>query len=145
MVPMKERHGDRQPGDDEVVIDLAHRAGERPAVGEVHEAAVEVSKSVMPPENRSGRESTAYHGSPWVAAVGGGGQEQNLGGGVEADPEDDADEEHVPGLGDRPHEPAEEPVHQAAGLELALELLLVEEPLAHPAEHLQDAGETPRG
>src|SRR5271157_2056365 len=36
-----ERRADGQPGDDQVVVDLADRPGERPAVGEVHEQAVQ--------------------------------------------------------------------------------------------------------
>ncbi len=36
-----ERGADGQPGDDQVVVDLADRPGERPAVGEVHEQAVQ--------------------------------------------------------------------------------------------------------
>ena len=40
-----QRDGDRQPGDGDVVVDLAHRLGERPAVGEVHEAAVDASRA----------------------------------------------------------------------------------------------------
>ena len=41
MVPMMNADGDGQPGDDQVVVDLADRPGERPAVGEVHEQAVQ--------------------------------------------------------------------------------------------------------
>src|SRR5580700_10584111 len=39
--PDQERDRDGQAGDDQVVVDLAHRLGERPAIGEVHEAPVQ--------------------------------------------------------------------------------------------------------
>ena len=41
MVADEERDEHRQPGDGDVVVDLADRPGEGPAVGEVHEAAVD--------------------------------------------------------------------------------------------------------
>jgi hypothetical protein len=45
----------------------------------------------------------------------------------------------VPRLAHRPGQAAEEPVHEAALVELVLELLLVVLAAAHLAEHLDDA------
>src|SRR5260370_5732382 len=45
----EERHGNGQAGDDQVVVHLADRAGERPSVGEVHEAAVGGVEQGYPP------------------------------------------------------------------------------------------------
>src|ERR1700682_6251260 len=39
--PDQHRDRDRQSGDGDVVVDLAHRLGECPAVGKVHERAIE--------------------------------------------------------------------------------------------------------
>jgi len=65
----------------------------------------------------------------------------DLGGGVEPDAEHQAHEVQLPGVVDGLHEPAEEPVHQPAGLQLGFQLLLVVGAGAHLAEHLEDAGQ----
>ena len=137
----EERDGDGQAGDDQVVVDLTDRAGERPAVGEVHEAPVQGVEQGHPPGEQQRQGQDRVPRQALGGGRGGGGEQQDLGGSVEADPEDQPDEEHVPGLGDRAHEPAEEAPHHAAGLQLALELGLVEQARAQAAEHLEDPGQ----
>ncbi len=137
----EERHHDGQAGDDQVVVDLADGAREGPAVGEVHEAAVGGVEQGHPPGEQ---QRQRQHGVPGQALGGrcrGGRQQQDLGGGVEAEPEDQPDQEHVPGLGDRPHEPAEETPHHAPGLQLAFEFRLIEVAGPQAPEHLENPGE----
>ena len=100
-----------------------------------------VSNRVMPAGEQQRQRQHRIPRQALGRGGGGGGEQEHLGGGVEPDPEHDPDEEHVPGLGDRAHEPAEEPPHQPAGLQLALEFVLVEQALPHAAEDLDDAGQ----
>ena len=134
-----EGRADGQPGNDEVVVDLADRPGKGPAVGEVHEAAVE---GVEEHHAAGEQERQGQHGVIGQAldrGVSGRRQQDDLGGGVEADAEDQADEVQLPGVVDGLHEPAEEAVHQPARLQLGLEFLLVVGAAAHVAEDLEDA------
>lgn len=57
---------DRQAGEDEVVLDLADGLGQRPVVGEVHEAAVEGAGQAHPGGDQTGR----YTGCPAAVAAG---------------------------------------------------------------------------
>ena len=127
-----QRHGDRDRGDGDVVEHLAHRLGERPAVGEVHEHPVDGVHQA-----HAGREQDRQHQDGVEGQVERGGatgedQQPDLGGGVEAEPEQHADRVDLPRLGDRLGQPAEEPVHEAAVVELGLQLGLVELAAAHP-------------
>ena len=99
--PDQEGGGDRQARDDDVVVHLAHRAGEGPAVGEVHEAPVQGVEQGHAPGEQQRQRQDGVPGQALGSGRGGGGQQQDLGGGVKADPEDEPDEEHVPGLGDQ--------------------------------------------
>ena len=100
MVPMRKATAIDRPGDDQVVVDLAHRPGERPAVGEVHETSVQGVEQGHPAGEQQRQGQHRVPGQALGGRGGGGRQQQDLGGGVEADAEDQADEEHVPGLGD---------------------------------------------
>ena len=136
-----ERRADGQPGDDQVVVDLADRLGERPAVGEVHEEAVQrVGQHQAAGEQERQREHGVVR-QPLDRRVSGGGEQHDLGGGVEADAEDQAHQVQLPGVPDRPGEPAEEPVHQPAGLQLRLEFGLVVGAPPQVPEDLDDAGQ----
>ena len=139
--PDQEGGGDRQARDDDVVVHLAHRAGEGPAVGEVHEAPVQGVEQGHAPGEQQRQRQDGVPGQALGSGRGGGGQQQDLGGGVKADPEDEPDEEHVPGLGDRAHERTEEPPHDAAGLQFPLELRLVEPACPQAAEYPDDPGQ----
>ena len=125
MVPMMNAAPIDSPVMTRVVVDLADRPGERPAVGEVHEGAVQRVEQHHPAGEQ---ERQGEHGEVRQAldrGVGRGGEQHDLGSGVEADAEDQADEVQLPGVVDGLHEPAEEPVHQPAGLQLGFEFGLV--------------------
>jgi hypothetical protein len=94
----------------------------------------------MPAANRIGNVSTAYQGRQVERGRATGEYEQaDLGRGVEAEAEQQADRIHLPGLGDRLGRAAEDAVHQAALVQLLLEGGLVEVTRPHPAEHFHDA------
>ena len=93
----------------------------------------------MPAANSTGSTRIAYQGSANAAAPPASTSRRDLGGGVEAQPEQQADRVHVPRLADRPGHAAEEPVHEAAVVQLLLELGLVVLARAHPPEDPDDA------
>ena len=95
----------------------------------------------MPAGEQERQREHGVVGQALDGGVGGGGEQHDLGGGVEADAEDQADEVQLPGVVDGAHEPAEEPVHQPAGLQLGLKFLLVVGAVAHLPEDLEDAGQ----
>ena len=66
------------------------------------------SSRLMPAANSTGNVRIAYHGSANAARAAGEDQQADLGRGVEAEPEQQADRVHVPGLGHRLGETAEE-------------------------------------
>jgi len=76
-----------------------------------------------------------------VAAPAASTRKRHLGRGVEAETEQQADRIHVPGPGHSLGHTAQNPVHEAASLELFLEFPFVIEPVAHVAEDPQDANE----
>ena len=120
-----QRDGDRDAGDRDVVEDLADRLGERPAVGGVHEHAVDGVHQA-----HAGREQDRQHQDRVERQVerrraAGEDQQADLGGGVEAEPEQHADRVDVPGLAHALGQAAEEAVHEAALVQLLLELGLV--------------------
>ena len=92
-----------------------------------------VSISVMPAVNRTGRRRSRTRGCAGGQQRGRG-QQGDLGGGVEAQPEQHPDRVQLPLLGDRLHPAAEEPVEEPAGFQLALELGLVVLAAAHRSE-----------
>ena len=100
-----------------------------------------VSSSDIPAAKRTGSERIAYHGSPAPAAPPGEHEQGDLGGGVEAEAEQDPDRVHLPRLAHRAGEPAEVAVHQAAVVQLLLERLLVVGALLHLAEDPEDPDE----
>src|SRR5579875_1069444 len=109
-----DRHG--QTRDGEVVVHLAHRVEERPAVGDVHEHAIGRVH-----QGHAGREQDrqADDGVPRHVLRGverRRGEDGLLRGGVESAPEEDADGVHVLFLVDGPHPPAEEAVEGPAVL-----------------------------
>ena len=136
-----QRDGDRERGHGDVVVDLADRARERPAVGHGHEGAVEGVQQRHP-----GREEHRQRQHRPPRQVGrdraaGDDQQADLGDGVEAEAEQEAGGVHVPRLGDRPGDPPEDAVEEAALVELALELGLVVPAVPHLAEDPDDADE----
>ena len=115
----RDRH--RQPGDRDVVVHLAHRLGERPAVGEIHERAVD---GVQQAHARGEKNRKAQDRVPRQAGRGAGAgenEQRDFGGGVEAESEQHAEGIHLPRLRDRLGEAAEEPVHEAAVVQLLFE------------------------
>ena len=138
MVPMNKRDEDREPGDGEVVIDLADRFGEGPVVGEVHETAVDGVKEAHPGRKEDRERENGVEGKASDRGRSGQHQERHLGGGVEPQAEEHPNRVHLPGCVDPLGIPAEEPVHQTAGIELALELGIVVATLAHLPADLED-------
>ena len=90
-----DRHG--QPGDGQVVVDLADRVEERPAVGQVHEQPV---GGVHERHARGEQDRQADDRVPGDVLGGGQprgrGQQGDLGGGVEAQAEHDPDRVQLP-------------------------------------------------
>ena len=85
----------------------------------------------MPAAKSTGRVSTAYHGQVGGGRAAGDDEQADLGHGVEAEAEEQPTGYMCHGLRDRPGDPAEDAVEQAAPVELPLELGLVEVALAH--------------
>ena len=125
MVPMISATATRERGDGDVVVDLAHRLGERPAVGEVHEAAVDRVEQAHAGREQDRQGQDRVPGQRERRRAAGEDQQADLGGGVEAEPEQHADRVHVPRLGDRLGGAAEEAVHEAAVVQVLLQLGLV--------------------
>ena len=134
-----QRDCDRERGDGDVVVDLANRLRERPAVGEVHERPVEgvEQRHAGGEEDRQGEHRPPRQARGDRAA--GDHQQADLGDGVEAEAEQEAHRVHVPRLGDRLGDLAQDPVEEAALVELALELGLVVPAVPQLAEDLHDA------
>ena len=110
-----QRDRDRQPGDGEVVVDLAHRLEERPAVGEVHEASRRWCRAGSSRRRRGpAAPGSRTRAAPKAAAPPASTSSADLGRGVEAQPEQQAHRVHVPRLADRPGDPAEHPVEKPA-------------------------------
>ena len=140
MVPMMSATATESAGDGEVVIDLAHGLGEGPAVGEVHERAVDrvEQRHAGGEEHRQAEDRVPRQ--PRAGRAGGQEEQRDLGRGVEAQAEEDAQRVHLPRLADRPREAPEEAVHEPARLQQVLELVLGG-PAAHVAEDAHDAHE----
>jgi hypothetical protein len=132
---------DRQPGDHDVVVDLAHRSGEGPAVGEVHEHAVDGVQQAHPGGEKHGQHEDGVPGHLDGGAAGRQHQQADLRSGVEAQAEQEAHGVHVPGLAHRLHDWTQDPVHQPAVVQLLLQRLLVELAAAHRRPDPQDAHE----
>jgi hypothetical protein len=84
-----------------------------------------VSSRFIPAAKSTGRHKIAYQGSPAAGAGAGQHEQRDLGGGLEAQPEQHSDREHLPRFGDRFRDAAEEAVHESALVELLLEFGLV--------------------
>ena len=108
----RDRH--RQPGDREVVVDLAHRLGERPAVGEVHERAVDrvEQRHAGGEQDRQAEDRVERQAAARRAA--GEHEQRDLGRGVEAQAEQHAERVHVPRPADRARRAAVEARHEPA-------------------------------
>src|SRR5579862_4858319 len=104
--PDRERHEDRQPGDGEVVEELAHGAGEGPVIGEVHEAAVEGVEQGHPRREQERQREDRVEGEPFGNRATGEYEQRNLGRGVEPETEEDAERVHLPRLVDARREAA---------------------------------------
>ena len=122
----EQRHRDRQARDRDVVEDLAHRLGERPAVGEVHERAVERVEQRHPGGEQDRQAEDRVQRQPAGGAGAGQHQQRDLGRGVEPEPEQAAERVHVPRLAHRPGRAPVEAVHEARGCRAGLQLGLVE-------------------
>ena len=92
----------------------------------------------MPAANRIGRHRIAYHGQTGAGRAAGEHEQRDLGGGVEPEPEQDSDRVHLGRALDRPGHPAEQPVHEPALIEPALELGFAEAAALHLAQDAQD-------
>ena len=106
--PDDQRDDHREARDGHVVVDLAHRARERPPVGEVHERPVERVE-----QRHAGGEQDRQAEDRGERQAGAGrarGQEEqrHLARGVEPEPEQEADRVHLPRPRDRPCEAAED-------------------------------------
>ena len=139
--PDDERDHHRQCGDREVVEDLAHGPRERPAVGEVHERAVDRVQQRHPRGEQHGQAEDRVERQPGAGRARRQEQQGDLGRRVEAEPEQDAERVHLPRPRDGPGEAAVDAAHDAPGLELRLELGLVEGAGPHAAEDPGDAHE----
>src|SRR5579859_626418 len=133
-----QRDGDREPGDHDVVVDLAYWTGERPAVREVHEAAVDGVEQAHPRGEEYGQGQDRVPGQVEHRRPAREYQQGDLGRGVEPEPEQQPDRVHLPGLVDRLRGPGQDPVDEAALVEVVLERGLVVRPAAHLPEDLDD-------
>ena len=86
-----------------------------------------------------GRLSDRVPGQAHRGGARGGGEQGDLGGGVEAESEEHADRVHLPGAVDGLHQAAEEAEHQPPLVELLLQLVVAVAAAAHLQEHLDDA------
>jgi len=134
----EEADGDGQRGGGEGVVHRANRVEERPAVRQVHEQ----SDSGVHDHHAGGEQDRqGQDGVPrdvLGGQQGGGGQQGDLGGGVEAQAERDAHREQLPLLGDDLRPAAEEPIEEPAVLQLPLQLGFV---VLAPAHRPEDARE----
>ncbi len=108
-----ERDRDRQPGDGDVVEELADRLRERPAVGEVHERAVDRVEQRHAGREQDRQAEDRVERQPARRRAAGQDEQPDLGRGVEAEPEQAAERIHVPRLADRPRRAPEHAVHAA--------------------------------
>ena len=136
--PDEERRHHRQARDHDVVIDLADRPRERPAVGEVHEAPVQRVEQAHTRREEDGQRQHGVERQPARHRRPRQHQQGDLGGGVEAEAEEHADRVDLPRRVDAPGERPEEPVHEAALVELLLELIVVVEAPAQVHEDADD-------
>ncbi len=133
-----QRHGHRERRDRDVVVDLPHRLGERPAVGEVHERAVD---RVQQRHAGGEQDRQAEDRVPGQARPGRAGREEeqrDLGRGVEAQAEQHAERVHLPRRATARVNAPEDAVHEPARWSWCLELGLVVAARAHLAEDLDD-------
>src|SRR5580693_4002907 len=124
--PDHQRDRDGQRGDRDVVVDLAYRVGERPPVGEVHERAVDRVEQRHPGREQHRQAQDRVPGQPAGRAGPGQHEERDLGRGVEAEPEQQADAVHLARPAYGTHQLAEDPVEEAALVQMTLEGFLVE-------------------
>ena len=137
--------GDREARDADVVVDLAHRARERPAVRVAHEGAVGRVHQAHAGGEDDGQRDDREEGHVVRGDAGGDREQTDLGCGVEAEAEEDAERVHLPaGIDPFPDAPEEEAAHQALVLEGLLEPLLVVGATLHlpeDAEHVEQDDE----
>ena len=92
----------------------------------------------MPAANRIGRQRIAYSGRPPGGGGAGRREQGDLGRGVEAEPEQEPERVHLPRARDRAGRASVEAVHEAARVQLLLELVLRELAAAHAQEDPDD-------
>ncbi len=136
-----QRDGDRQRGDDEVVVDPARRPRIRPRVGEAHERSVErvQQRHARREQHRQAEDRVERQAARGRAR--GEEQQRDLGGRVEAQPEQHADRVHLPGCPDRARKAGVEAAHQPAARKLPLQLLPVKGAAARASHHARDPDE----
>jgi hypothetical protein len=137
--PDDERDGHRQTGDREVVKDLADRPGERPAVGEVHERAIDRVEQAHPCRKQDREAENGIPRQSRRARAAGDDEQGDLGRGVEAEAEEHPDRVHLRRFRDRPGEPSKEAVHETTTAQRGVERLLVVGAGPHLAKHPHDA------
>ena len=123
----------------QVVVHLADRLEERPAVGPRHEDAVECIEQAHPGREQHGQHQDGIPGQRESRRSSGQYQQRHLRRRIEAKAHEQPHRVEVPGLAHPAHDPGEDPRQEAAVLELPLEFGLIEVAAAHPAEHLGDA------
>src|SRR2546421_4917043 len=134
----EERDKDRERGDGEVVENLPHRVRESPRIRLRHKGAVgSVHQRHTGGEDQRQRDQRV-DGDVLSRGSGGDGQERDLRRGIEAQPEEETHQVHLPAVRDEPEEPAKEPSQQPTGHQLVLERIPVVLARSHPAEQLED-------
>ena len=132
----QQRDRDRQPGDRDVVEDLAHRLGERPAVGEVHERAVERVEQRHAGREQDRQAQDRVERQPAAAAPAPASTSSATSVAVSnPSPNRQPERVHVPRLAHRARGAPVEAVHDARRSSSRLQLGLVEVAAAHPPEH----------
>src|SRR5581483_5135420 len=137
-----QRDGDRERSDGDVVVDLAHRVREGPAVRVAHEGAVRRVEQghAGGEEQREREDGCERHVAPRRTRRER--EQADLGGGVVAETEEDAEREHLPARVDAVAEALEHAAaHQPTIEEPRLEPVLVETAPPHVAEDPDDVHE----
>ena len=120
------RDDDRNRRDGHVVVELADRLHERPAIGAQHQHAV----GRVDQRHAGGEQGRKHQDRRERDAVGGlrrgDAEQRDLGRGVEAEPEQEADRQHVPALGHEPEQRAKDARQESAIVEQDVEIVLDE-------------------
>ena len=142
MPPINSATSDGDRGDGEIVPNLADRIEERPAIGADHQHAVGGvdQRHAGGEQRRKNHDGADGHAAGRLA--GGDGEQADFGRGVETQPEQEADREHLPAARHHAEQRPEDAGQQAAAGEQQIELLLVDRlAAARPAKTAPDAAQ----